>query len=246
MARKQPPEGDRRKLLELLDNKEYLADLFHILHFEEVEVPRAPGATPILQVPVSIDRLFMKWNKESEELLAALVIWARPDTASLNPVAMTQLVSTIRSRYLALRELRIVRPIADEADPEILALIRQLLPDAGPRGSLLDRMTQTVRTSVTTILSVSKRTGQGILTRGRDLSRFLRDKVIQLELPRKADDVVQKKQKFTSRVFAFKGGRATKFFVGVAFGVAGILVPPAAPAAVPIAVAGLTFAFVDP
>jgi hypothetical protein len=246
MAKKQRPKGDRRELLELLDDKEYLADLFHILHFEEVEVPRPPAATPILRVPVSIDKLFTKWNKESEELLTALVIWARPETASFNPSAMTQLVSTIRSRYLALRELSLVRPIDDEADPEILALIRQLLPDAAPRGSLLDRMTQTVRTSVTTILSVSKRTGKGILTRGRKLSRFLRDKVIQLELPRKADDVVQKKQEFTARVFAFKGGRATKFFVGVAFGVAGILVSPAAPAAVPVAVAGLAFAFVDP
>ena len=234
-------------LRKVLDDNEYLADLFHLLHFDEVRVSEPSAQPPVLLVPAGIDRLFTQRSTESEDLLTALVLWARPDTASLSPAAIAELVTTIRSRYIQLRESKLVRPIADEADAEILNVLRKLLPDSSPRGSLVDRMTQTVRKSVTTVLTVSKRTGKAILMRGRDLSRLLRKGVDQLEIAaEKSDDLVKKKTEFTARIFAFKGGRATKFFVGFTLGAAGLIVAPVAPAATPIAAAGFMFALVDP
>ena len=236
------------RLSEVLERNEYLADLFLILHFDESTQPT--GEEPVLHVPASIDQLFIHGSNEAQEFLAALILLVREDTRTLNAQELNTLVARMRSNYLSFREGELVRPIADEADPEIFELVQQLIPEPTGesimgrmtvRGNLLNRLARTVRQSVTTTLSVSKRTGMGILMRGRDFSRLVRDRVTQLELPAKADVLVEKKTKLTSRLYSFKGGRATKFFVGLGLSGAGFV--SANPV---IGVSGLVLAIVDP
>jgi len=178
------------RLSEVLEHNEYLADLFLILHFDELGEAR--GEQPVLHVPASIDQLFTHEPSEANELLAKLVSLVREDARTLEANQLTALVARIRSNYLQYRGREMVRPIADEADEEIFELMHQLIPEPSGvdhlgrltlEGSLLKKVAGTIRKSVTTTLSVSKRTGMGILMRGRDFSKLIRDRVAQLELP---------------------------------------------------------------
>jgi hypothetical protein len=232
------------ELIRKLSDNEYLADIFHVLHFDEVPTPVAPSFPQDharLLVPQSLDALLMGETDGSDEVLAALIAWARPDVRSFSQPAMANLVNAIRGRYAALRQYAYVQPIADEDDHEIRDILARLLPQFPAQRGTVERMKDIVRRSVTTVLSHSKRTGTAILMRGRELAKFLRDRVGQLELPAKADAVVKKKTDLTSRLYAFQGGQAVRFFVGLGFAVAGLV--SSGPVA---AVGGLLLAFVDP
>jgi hypothetical protein len=230
------------KLFSKLDEKEYLADIFHILHFDELDSPTATAGDHFrLLVPKSLDDLFVNWSTESEQVVAALVTWARPETRKLSPTALTLLVDTIRSRYLLLRQFQYLSAIPDEDDAEIRELMNQLLPSAPAQAGILARMKDTVRKSVGTVLSQSKKAGKAIFMYGRDLARFVGDRITQAELPAKADAMVKKKAEMTGRLYAFKGGHATKVFIGIALSTAGLFT--ANPL---VGGAGLVLAFVDP
>jgi hypothetical protein len=51
--------------------------------------------------------------------------------------------------------------------------------------------------------------------RGHSLISKLGKSIPVLEFPRKADDLVAKKQALFGRPFAFRGGRAVRYFVGL-------------------------------
>jgi hypothetical protein len=236
------------QLIENMQRKEFLADLFLILHFDETSAPT--GEEPVLRVPESLHRLLIDWSNESQAIVDALVFASRPETRALLPDAFGELVEHLRARYLEFFERNLLIPIEDEADPQIAQIIRQLIPELETeffegrvtlRGSLLTRMRKVVRNSVTTTLSVSKRTGMGILMRGRDFSRMIRDRITQLELPAKSDRILESKAALTSRIFSFKGGRSTKFCVGLGLATAGVFTT-----VWPVTVGGLVFAFTDP
>jgi hypothetical protein len=171
--------------------------------------------------------------------MVELVQWARSRDRSLDVDSLANIVRDIRTRYTSFKRLEQCRVIPDEDNPEIRRLLLDLLPDHWGSRRLAAKARATVRQYFTTVLGYSQRTGKAILARGRDFVRFLRDKVTELEFPRKADGMVAKKAAFGARLFPFKGGRATKWFVVVVLGAASF----ASPVAGGIA---LALAFTDP
>ena len=89
------------------------------------------------------------------------------------------------------------------------------------------------------IIGFSKKTGVAILSKTRRLSNLIRGKIVTLELPKKFDDVVLRKQEITGQLFRFHGGRAAKFFIGIILSAGGFIHPA-------IGVPGMLFAFMDP
>lgn len=92
---------------------------------------------------------------------------------------------------------------------------------------------------IATIIGFSKKTGVPILCKTRNFANLLREKIVSIELPKRFDDVVIKKQEITGQLFRFHGGRATKFFIGVVLSVGGSIYPA-------IGVLGIVFVFMDP
>ena len=196
----------------------------------------------MLRVPASLDALLTAAPAESgDDLLELMLLWAREDTRRMSGQDLRDLTRSVRKRYAELREARLCLPIADEAEPAIAAAISALIPTpTGARGAI-SRMLDTVRTSTVTLLSASRRMGMSILMRGRDLCRLLRDRIAQLEIPSKLDDLADRKAALIRSLYAFTGVKGTKFFVGLALSVAGIWVT--APA---LTGAGVVLAVVDP
>jgi len=96
------------------------------------------------------------------------------------------------------------------------------------------------------IMEFSKRTGKTILSKSRKLANLLREKIISLELPRRfaempdhLDNGLRIKSELLNRMFDFRGGRTTKFFVAVCLGVGGFIHPV-------VGGIGVVFVFVDP
>jgi hypothetical protein len=229
---------------------EFLADLFLILYFDETTKPT--DETPVLHVPQSLHQLLINQSEDSQQLLAGLIYYAREDAKTLTGDELLKLVATLREKYLLFLEREKVRPIADEADSQIRQVVMQLIPEVESEGlegrvtlraNFLTKMRNTVRKSITTTLSVSKRTGMGILMRGHDFSRLIRDRITQLELPAKHNQFFEKKTQLTSRLFSFKGGKAVKFYVGVGVALGGLV---ATSLAMPLGIGGLALCFVDP
>jgi len=89
------------------------------------------------------------------------------------------------------------------------------------------------------IIGFSMKSGIAILSKTRRLSNLLREKLIALELPKKFDEAVMIKKEIVGKLFDFQGGRATKFFIGIALSFGGLIHPA-------IVIPGLMFAFMDP
>ncbi len=92
---------------------------------------------------------------------------------------------------------------------------------------------------VAKIICFSKKTSIAILSKTRRLLSLVRERIVALELPRKLDDIVLRKQKVTGQLFDFHGGKATKFFVGVVLSVTSYFSPI-------IGVPGMLFVLMDP
>ena len=96
------------------------------------------------------------------------------------------------------------------------------------------------------IMEFSKRTGKTILSKSRKLSKLLREKIFLIELPKHLaelpnhiDNGLRLKSEMLNRMFEFRGGRTTKFFVAVCLGVGGFIHPA-------IGGIGVAFIFIDP
>lgn len=236
------PVGDHLK--KSLEADRYLADLFLLLHLEETSSglpPEGSGQSPALLVPASLDAVLSTESRQDEDLLEMMLLWARSDTKGMSGTDLSALAEAIRKRYGQLREAALLRVIEDEADLAIAEVIEAHLSAPPSSRGAFARMLQTVRESTVTLLSASKRTGMSILMRGRDFCRLVRDRITQLELPAKADALVELKAGLFRRLYAFKGVKGTKVFVGIALSVAGIWVT--APV---LTGAGVVLAIVDP
>lgn len=237
-----PPITDRLK--RALDDREYLADIFLILHLDESSSglpPDGAGESPKLHVPRSLDEILMADPNAPDDVLELMLLWAREDTKRMSAEDLANLARTIRRRYSELREARLFQPIDDEADPAIAETIAQILQPPNVANRPLTRMFHVVRTSVVTLLSASRRTGKSILMRGRDFIRLLRDRITQLDLPSKWDNLAERKEALFKRLYPFRGGKGTKVFVGIAVSVGGIWIT-----APPMIAAGIVLAVIDP
>lgn len=96
------------------------------------------------------------------------------------------------------------------------------------------------------IMEFSKRTGKLILSKSRKLANLLKEKIASLELPKRLaempnhfDNVLRIKSELLNRMFDFRGGRTTKFFVAVCLSVGGFIHPV-------VGGIGVVFVFIDP
>lgn len=96
------------------------------------------------------------------------------------------------------------------------------------------------------IMEFSKKSGKMILSKSRKLANLLREKIISLELPKHLaempnhfDNGLKMKSELLNKMFDFKGGKTTKFFLAVCLGIGGFIHPA-------IGGIGVAFVFIDP
>lgn len=238
------------RLKELFSRKEYLADPFWILSLDQIDLSgEIPSAAPQLKVPRSLDEVFSKDDDpQHRDLLEALVLWARPATEAIEPGELSARAEEVRKRYLYLKERGRIVVIDDIEDKQIAELLREILPDERGGGGIFGRMRRTLRKSITTILTISRDTGAAIVSRGHDLADLLKKKVSQLRAPERLDELVQAKEEFTKRWYAFRGGKGGKVILSIAVSTAGFAVAfTVAPVAgVVLAAGGLALSVIDP
>lgn len=126
----------------------------------------------------------------------------------------------------------------DEVAPEIAEAFDALYPGHAFEISLSPRR-NFLRDYLVRLYSWSRRTGGLVVEHGRRVFSDMGHHLATLQLPDKLDQVVGLKSRYINRMFAFRGGRAAKYFVGCALGVASMSYPAAG-------IVGLVIAFADP
>jgi hypothetical protein len=89
------------------------------------------------------------------------------------------------------------------------------------------------------VISYSKQTGAKIVDKSGNFFRAAGRFIAALQIPDRIDDITEKKQRLSNRVFGFRGGKGAKFFIGVVVSAGGIYLTP-------VSVVGLMIAFTDP
>jgi len=122
---------------------------------------------------------------------------------------------------LGFREADRLVVIGDELiDGEVQGSLARLYPGRAFEVSLSPKK-NFLREYLVKIYSWSKRTGGVILERTRRIFTDLGHHIATLQLPDRLDQYLDLKSQYTGRMFAFRGGRAVKFFVGAAVNVVG-------------------------
>ena len=217
--------------------REYLLDLSTL---QDLPAVRENSRVRLL-VPECFDRLVT--DPDRLELAADVIRRSseKGDGRALAQGADDELVGRVLEAYQRLKELGILRVVKDErASPELVEAIPEIVRQA----ERLQRGQKPTRRAVisqylVTILEHSRRRSVAIIARGRRLLSKLIGRAGVLELPAKSDEVLKRKQEWFGRLFAFRGGRTTKYFIVVGF--AGLALP------FPwVGVPGAIFAAIDP
>jgi len=196
-----------------------------------------------IAIPDTLLRLVSLISNGSEAhraYLAGIIKYyrGRPFEGAINASEMQeveQIVKVVltlkeRERFLILDENLI--------DPEIQAALQELHPHPWLEISLSPK-SNFLRDYIVRVYSWSKRVGGKVIECGDKLYRRVGRYISTLQLPDKLDQKVDLKGRYVKRLFGFRGGKATRYFVGVVVGAAGLAYPPAG-------IAGLVIAFVDP
>jgi len=136
------------------------------------------------------------------------------------------------------RDNRLIVINDEMTDPVIKESFSSLYPGRAFEISLSPKR-NLLRDYLVRIYSWSKRTGGLILERTRRVFSDIGHHIATLQLPDKLDHYVGFKSRYVGRMFGFRGGKAAKFFVGCAVGIAGLGSPAAS-------IAGVVIAFADP
>lgn len=231
-----------RKLLKAFESRAFLADIHLLLSLDQAEPlnQRNPDA-PVLLVPECLEEVFARASPEHDEMLSELITWSRPDLREAGDGARKKILADIRERYAQWREWGQIEGIPDEVDPEIAGLVEASLATGWSGSNLSSKVKYALTRYTTTLISVSKRTGAAILARGTEMVQSLRDRFAALELPAKADALIEKKEKLGKRLWPFKGkgAKAKKWFVVAVVTAAGIKLTP-------FGWIGLVLVFADP
>lgn len=231
---------------QLLIARRYLLDLSVIPLLPELNEKLPQG---FLLVSASLDKVLSEEASSGlYRILADATSWGdssdAPDT--IQSIARDSLPRILES-YQRLRERGVIEVVSDE-HPDTQAL-RSALVEIVRGGGTTDsvRLADGTRLSSTglvarhlgTILAYSKRTGTAILARGRMFVERLTRAIATLELPQRADRLVERKSAFTKRLLAKPGFKAGKFFIGTTLAFGGLLNPI-------VGGAGVLFCFIDP
>ncbi|SRR6266550_1851694 len=235
-----------KKRKDLLSGRRYLLDLSAVPALPDLRHDLPKG---FLVVSRTLDGVLSGTpTPEIARLLRTAIDFADEDADRVAPAEITtDDLGAIMSAYQRLRDAGVITVIVDEMpnEPALSSALKQVVAEDGPwvtallhdgtkltSGGLIER-------HLTTILAYSKRTGTAIIARGRSLISRITRSIAALELPHRADRMVERKQEFTAKLFAKPGRRAGKFVVGALI-TAGGLVNPA------IGIAGAVLYFVDP
>ncbi len=133
-------------------------------------------------------------------------------------------------------------------DAQIASLLRDIFPVETDKVGLLGRMNRTLRTAVTTVLKVSRDTGRAIVSYGYELAELTRNRIAQLRIPERLDELVKAKQAFTERFYRFKGGKAVKVVLTIAVSMGGLAtaLTVAPVAGVALSASSLGLSLIDP
>jgi hypothetical protein len=228
-----------RKGKDLLRDRRYLLDISALLALPQVNRELPPGT---LLVSESLARAVAGDVVGDADQLAALLDAAIRLNAEADGVREPQLIQpgevvAIREAFNRLLEAETLVTIPDEQaeDPRLRSALT-LITEGGDEARATGR---TIRRHLTTILAHSRRTGTAILASGRGLISRVTRAIAALELPHRADRMVERKQAFTARLISRPGWRAGKFVVGALIAAGGLANPA-------IGAAGLVLYFVDP
>ncbi len=129
--------------------------------------------------------------------------------------------------------------LGDEVDDVEVAEAFSGLYPSGAFEIAMSPLRNFVRDYLVRIYSWSKRTGGVIIERTRRVFNDMGHQVATLQLPDRLDRYVDMKSKYVKYAFSFPGGKAAKFFLGVAVSAVGLVSPAAS-------IAGLVIVFADP
>ncbi len=202
------------------------------------------GSTKIA-IPENLLRLLLYIRDGSERhrrVLVRVLHHFRPrwaNTRFIDPRMDEAIVDRLMSlieRFEA--EGRIVAITDEVRDEGIEHALRQLFPGPGYEIELSPKR-NFLREYLVLAFSWSKKTGGAILEKTRRIFSDVGRHIATLQLPDKLDGAITAKSRFFDKIYAFRGGRATKFFVAGAVAVTGVWNPA-------IGAAGIVLVFMDP
>lgn len=190
-------------------------------------------------IPGNLIKLLEFVDKGSEEHAEFLKHIVLEDHADKQELSGDEIAASLIPIFAELEGLdRLVVISRDMIDQEIEEALSDSFADDGYNISLSPKR-NFVRDYFSRALSYSKKTGAIIIETTKNKFVALGEYIVSLQLPNKADAFVKDKQKFISRVFSFRGGKWTKWFIGASISVGGLAYPP-------LGVLGVGIAFADP
>lgn len=215
----------------LAERSEYILDLSLIMYLAQFEISEEGNGVRFL-VPQVLQELLESNDVETLQLIER--VFGVPLFVSRSRLLDLSLLRVNLNRLQSRGELEY---FDEDVDQDVQDISFQIVPE--PRRFEMRRAATFVRKYVSGILTRSRRGGQAILMKTRQLPTLLRERIAVLELPSRADRLVEQKSGIMRRLFGFRGGRSTKAFIGITIAVGGIYW-------LPVGVAGVAFAFADP
>ncbi len=217
-----------------LDRKEIIIDpsIFHFLLFHKIK-----KTDIVFYVPDNFLRLIKKAQENDEDrqfLDRFLNYWGYPNYRRIKKISWSLFYENISNMD--------IKPITTELiGTDNKNYLEEYLTEFKNHSFYisLSPLTNMLGDCIGKMIEFSKRTGMFIFSKTRKLALLIREKILSLEIPKRADKIIQEKQNYTQRLFNFQGGRATKFFIGTAIAIGGVANPV-------VSLSGVLFAFIDP
>lgn len=203
-----------------------------------------PNGNQSVAIPENLIRLLERIREGSEEhrrFLIRIIRYFRASSwqASHDEDQDHKVVISIIKTIDAFKDSGRLVIISDEMDdPEIQKSLSTLYPGRAFEIALSPKR-NFLRDYLVRIYSWSKSTGGVILERTRRVFSDMGHQIATFQLPDKLDRYAGLKSRYVGRMFGFRGGKATKFFVGCAISIAGLGNTAAS-------IAGVVIAFADP
>lgn len=218
----------------LLDRKEIIIDpsIFHFLIFNKIE-----KSDLVFYIPDNLLRLIKKSQENDEArhfLDRFLRFWGYPYYRRTQEKSWDLFYENLRNMD--------IKPITREMiGMENESYLDDYLKEYKKHSFYisLSPLTNMLGDCIGKMIEFSKRTGIFIFSKTRQLERLIREKILSLEIPKRADNIIQAKKNYTQRLFNFQGGHATKFFIGTALSIGGSVEPI-------LGLSSVLFVFLDP
>ena len=199
----------------------------------QIDIPYKIAVPDIL---MNLIRSAREGNENHNQFLFNLIMEDHKDEEQLtHDVIVDHLFSYFRIIY---EQNKLYEITVEDIDKTISQELSESFPDQGYEISLSPEQ-NFMRNFFIRALSWSRKTGAIIVESTINKFVALGKYIHSLQLPSKADAIIKEKQEFLNSIFNFNGGRALKWFIGVAIAIGGL-------PHVSIAALGVGVAFIDP